>query len=291
MIELLPEKWQGPKIESAKLRALRALVPRVPHSLRSLKPYVPRALRALVSHLPSALRAFVLCVSRVLRAVVSYVPQILRALVPHVPRAICTSVFHLPRASRASCPVWTLASPFMSPFSYVPYCFVTCILYVLISPFVFLSFHASRSYFSVNLLLVIFLRKFTKQSKQIYCLYVQNTHSFRSQQNGWIFTIFHQFNCKSDFVIYVLECKRCHIQYVGKAKTNFNLRLKNDRKDVYKADAIPLSRHFAMKDHIFNKRASFITIEQIRKSALSREIKKKLLKQRENFWTLKLENY
>ena len=271
------------------LLCLTFLIPYVLSSPACLVHYVLSCPTCLVPYVSRALRAFVLYVSRLLRALVSYVPQILRALVPHVPRAICASVFHLPRTSRASCPVWTLASPFMSTFSYVPYCFVTCILYALISPFVFLSFHASRSYFSVDLLLVIFLRKFTKQSKQIYCLYVQNTHSFRSQQNGWIFTIFHQFNCKSDFAIYVLECKRCHIQYVDKAKTNFNLRLKNDRKDVYKADAIPLSQHFAMKDHIFNKRPSFITIEQIRKSALSREIKKKLLKQRENFWTLKLE--
>ena len=63
-------------------------------------------------------------------------------------------------------------------------------------------------------------------------LQVQNTHSFRSQQNGRIFTIFHQVNCKSDFVIYLLECKKCHIQYVGKAETDFNLRLNNHRKDA-----------------------------------------------------------
>ena len=114
-------------------------------------------------------------------------------------------------------------------------------------------------------------------------LQVQNTHSFRSQQNGRIFTIFHQVNCKSDFAIYLLECKKCHIQYVGKAETDFNLRLNSHRKDVYKADAIPGSRHFAMKHHIFNRDASFIIIQQIRKSTLSRKAKKNLLKQRENF--------
>ena len=92
-------------------------------------------------------------------------------------------------------------------------------------------------------------------------LQVQNTHSFRSQQNGRIFTIFHQVNCKSDFAIYLLECKKCHIQYLGKAETDFNLRLTNHRKDVYKADSIPASRHFVMKDHFFNRDASFIIIE------------------------------
>ena len=46
-----------------------------------------------------------------------------------------------------------------------------------------------------------------------------------------------------------------------------------------------------MKDHIFHRDGSFIIIEQIRKSTLSRETKKNLLKQRENVWTLKLETF
>ena len=98
------------------------------------------------------------------------------------------------------------------------------------------------------------------------CLQVQNTHSFCSQQNGWIFTIFHSVNCKRDFVIYLLECQKCHIQYVSKAETDFNLRLNNHRKNVYKPDAIPASHHFAVKDYIFNRDVSFIIIEQICKS-------------------------
>ena len=56
--------------------------------------------------------------------------------------------------------------------------------------------------------------------------------------------------------------------------------MNNHRKDLrmYKADVIPASRHFAVKDHIFNVNGSFIVIEQIRKS-ISGETKKKLLKQ------------
>ena len=89
---------------------------------------------------------------------------------------------------------------------------------------------------------------------------------------------------------YLLECKKCqNIQYVGKTETYFNLRLNNHRKDAQKADGILASRHFAMKDHIFNGDASFIIIEQIGKSPLTKETKKKLFKQRENFWIMKLE--
>ena len=49
--------------------------------------------------------------------------------------------------------------------------------------------------------------------------------------------------------------------YVGKDETDFNLRLNNHRKHVYKADAIPTSRHFAMKGDIFNRDVSFIIID------------------------------
>ena len=115
------------------------------------------------------------------------------------------------------------------------------------------------------------------------------THSFCSQQNRRIFVIFHQVTCKNDFVICLLECKECHIQYVGKAETDSNLSLKSHRKGVYKANATPASRHFVMKVHIFNRGGSFIIIEEIRKNTLSRETKKNLLKQREYFWILKFE--
>ena len=54
------------------------------------------------------------------------------------------------------------------------------------------------------------------------------------------------------------------MQYVGKAETDFNLRLNNHLEDVYKADAISAEPHFALKNRIFNRGASFNKIEQIR---------------------------
>ena len=68
--------------------------------------------------------------------------------------------------------------------------------------------------------------------------------------------------------------KQYLIQYIGKTETDFNVRMKNHREDIYKADAIPVSRHFAMKDHIFNRDASLFIIEQIHESTLSRKTKK-----------------
>ena len=66
--------------------------------------------------------------------------------------------------------------------------------------------------------------------------YKTHTHFVANKMDGYL-----QFstNCKGDFVIYRLECKKCHIQHGDKAETDFNLRLNNHHKDVYKADSIP----------------------------------------------------
>ena len=85
----------------------------------------------------------------------------------------------------------------------------------------------------------------------------------------------------------MLECTKCKIQYVGKAKTEFNIRLNNYRKDVWKPDAIFVSCHFSDINHNFNTHARFILIEQIRH--VDAEKIKERLKQRDNLWILTLE--
>ena len=77
--------------------------------------------------------------------------------------------------------------------------------------------------------------------------------------------IFHQFTCKSQGIIYLLQCRICFIQYVGKSKTTFNLRFKNHRKDSKKKDATLACAHFQKSDNIFQQDAKFVLIEQIRK--------------------------
>ena len=86
-----------------------------------------------------------------------------------------------------------------------------------------------------------------------------------------------------------MECTKCKTQYVGKAATEFNIRLSNHRKDVRKPDTIPASRHFLGKSHNFNTHANFLLIEQIRHIDIDKERNKERLKQRENFWILKLQ--
>ena len=80
-------------------------------------------------------------------------------------------------------------------------------------------------------------------------------------------------------VIYLLQYTKCNIQHVGKAETEFNIRLNNHQKDVWKPDAIPGGRYFAGKNHNFKTHAKFILIEQIHHIDIDKEKNKERLKQ------------
>ena len=127
------------------------------------------------------------------------------------------------------------------------------------------------------------------QQQNLCCKQIVHTATFRSKQTNRIFHIYHNLNCKSKYAIYLLECTKCKIQYVGKAETEFNIRFNNHWKDVWKPDAIPASHHFSGKNHNFNSHAKFIMIEQIHHVDINTEKNKERLKERENFWILTIE--
>ena len=116
------------------------------------------------------------------------------------------------------------------------------------------------------------------------CKHVIKTEHFKSNQTNRTFRIFQKTTCKSNFIIYLLECELCKIQYVGKAETVFNIRLNNHRKDVKDPKAIPVDKHFNQTGHNFNLHPKFIIIEQLEDTEkTSNEILKERLKTPENF--------
>ena len=126
-------------------------------------------------------------------------------------------------------------------------------------------------------------------SRTLCCKQVQKTETFKSNQTNEVFKIFHTINCKSNFIIYLMECKLCKLQYVGKAETAFNIRLNNHRKDIKDPKAIPADKHFNQPQHSFNNHAKFILIEQLQNiDKTSTETLKDRLKKRESFWIKKL---
>ena len=54
----------------------------------------------------------------------------------------------------------------------------------------------------------------------------------RNQQNHHIYQ--HCVNCQSSWVIYIIECNICNLQYIGKSKTALNLRLSSHRNHTKK---------------------------------------------------------
>ena len=62
------------------------------------------------------------------------------------------------------------------------------------------------------------------------CKQIVHKTTFRSNQTNRIFNISHNLNYMSKYVIYLLECTKCKIQYFRKAETEFNIRFNNHRK-------------------------------------------------------------
>ena len=60
---------------------------------------------------------------------------------------------------------------------------------------------------------------------------VKTTTSFRSCKNQNFFKIYHNLNCKSNFLIYQMECALSKVQYVGKSEKSFNFRLNKKKKN------------------------------------------------------------
>ena len=85
---------------------------------------------------------------------------------------------------------------------------------------------------------------------------METTTTFKSQQTNKTCEIFHNTNCKTEYVIYLMECKICNLQYVGKNETSFNIRLNNYRKDVKDPQAILADKHFHKNGHRLNKQDS-----------------------------------
>ena len=102
------------------------------------------------------------------------------------------------------------------------------------------------------------------------------------------FNIFFNLNCKNQYIIYLMECILCKMQYVGKAKTAFNLRLNDHRKDTKKSNSILVCKHFQGKGHYFNKHAEFIIIDKLLNLHGSKEELQEMLVIDENFWIQKL---
>ena len=101
--------------------------------------------------------------------------------------------------------------------------------------------------------------------------------------------IFHNVSCKSSFVIYLVECRKCNNkQYIGKTWNQACTRIYGHRSDAKRKDSILIDRHFQEQDHNFDQHFKITIIEKIDNLDMDIESKKELLLKREDFWIRKL---
>ena len=120
------------------------------------------------------------------------------------------------------------------------------------------------------------------------CKQIRTTNTFQSTKNKEKFKIFHRVNCRSRFIIYLLECILCAIQYVGKSEWPMNIRVNKHRNDVLRKEAIPVCKHFNQRNHAFTDHARFTIIEQLEDQRKNLPTLRKILEERENFWIKRL---
>ena len=130
-----------------------------------------------------------------------------------------------------------------------------------------------------------------KKPRGSWCRHINDTQTFKSTQSEREYRILHRVNCQSPWVIYMIECKKCNLQYIGKSETSVNIRLNNHRNHVKTAvNSCELTEHFLQnrRSHSFDNDIGVTVIEQIRKMEMTKDSRKELLRVREIFWQRKL---
>ena len=125
-----------------------------------------------------------------------------------------------------------------------------------------------------------------------WCVLITKTSTFTGMQRpDKVFDIFRTVNCQSTFEIYIIECRICRLQYVGRSETAFNLHLNYHRNHIKRGvNNCELSEHFLLnsRSHDFTKDVTITIIEQIKQSYITTKQKKEILRAREIFWQSRL---
>ncbi|XP_035281912.1 uncharacterized protein LOC118231773 [Anguilla anguilla] len=103
---------------------------------------------------------------------------------------------------------------------------------------------------------------------------------FQSTATGEHYNITQYLTCKTPSVIYIIQCKKCPMQYVGKTTTTLQRRSKDHRSSIRKRQYRPIPVHFNNNGHSLKDLILF-PIEQVNGC--------KALKERELYWITELE--
>ena len=109
----------------------------------------------------------------------------------------------------------------------------------------------------------------------IACVYSANRNQFKCTASGKTFKLTQQLTCSDQNVIYIIQCKRCLAQYVGKTSGAFKTRINQHRNSIGKSSS-GVARHFEQTGHKVDDFSAFV-IERVAGDAF-------VLGVRERFW-------
>jgi hypothetical protein len=113
--------------------------------------------------------------------------------------------------------------------------------------------------------------------KCITCKYMKITKTFESMQNHQTYNIGCTIDCQTENVVYLIECRKCPLQYVGETKNSINYHLIRHRASHKARKEEPVAEHFNSHEHTIND----LTITGIEKIINKRDSTRS---KRESFW-------
>ena len=81
------------------------------------------------------------------------------------------------------------------------------------------------------------------------CQRMTRAKTVKSFSTDFKFVIRNNLDCRSHYVIYLIECCKCGIQYVGQTTNSIAMRLTAHMTDIKKNKNTTVARHFNMPNH------------------------------------------
>ena len=119
---------------------------------------------------------------------------------------------------------------------------------------------------------------------RVACPILNETKIFQSTNTGKKNRIQQRLDCTSDWLIYLVTCKKYKGQYIGKSKTIFKLRHSNHKMEI-KNQRGGLGQHYSGPGGCGYENVSITLIEQVEQKNM------KFLADRELYWQHQLRGY
>eukprot|EP00058_Branchiostoma_floridae_P005191 XP_002590679.1 hypothetical protein BRAFLDRAFT_89480 [Branchiostoma floridae] len=133
------------------------------------------------------------------------------------------------------------------------------------------------------------LKKFTPsgsfpcgRNKCSTCTHIKKINYFISHRTRERHTIRDHINCQSRNIVYLIQCKKCGLQYVGETKQTLANRLNGHRSSIKTKKDTPVSAHFNLTDHNIAD-LEVLGIEKLRYTGNEDTTRQRSL-QRESYW-------